>query len=227
LPQGAQRRTAALRIRLKAARQDRRTLEALETARLLAKHRAFSESGAQSIVRGLATELLSGAHDPAQLLRAWSEFEASEREIPEVAIHAAQRMVALRGDLSVARAWLLPVWERMIQQPQSLGESLRVKLVRALEAGLDSVDADWLSRIESAQRNNPRDANLQYLAGMACMKRQLWGKAQQLLTQAGLGLQDANLHRRAWQALAELAEARDDADQASAAWKRAAQTENP
>ncbi|SCK60935.1 HemY protein [Variovorax sp. HW608] len=227
LPQGAQRRTAALRIRLKAARQDRRTLEALETARLLAKHRAFSESGAQSIVRGLATELLSGAHDPAQLLRAWNEFEASEREIPEVAIHAAQRMVALRGDLSVARAWLLPVWERMIQQPRSLGESLRVKLVRALEAGLDSVDADWLSRIESAQRNNPRDANLQYLAGMACMKRQLWGKAQQLLTQAGLGLQDANLHRRAWQALAQLAEARDDADQASAAWKRAAQTESP
>ncbi|MDN8612443.1 heme biosynthesis protein HemY [Variovorax ginsengisoli] len=227
LPQGAQRRTLALRLRLKAARQDRRTLEALETARLLAKHRAFSEAAAQSIVRGLATELLSGAHDPAQLLRAWSEFEPSEREMPEIAIHAAQRMVALRGDLTLARAWLLPVWERMVQHPQGLGESLRVKLVRALEAGLDSVDADWLARIEAAQRNNPRDANLQYLAGMACMKRQLWGKAQQLLTQAGLALQDTSLHRRAWQALAQLAEARDDADQASAAWKRAAQTESP
>ncbi|MES1264145.1 MAG: heme biosynthesis protein HemY, partial [Variovorax sp.] len=186
-----------------------------------------SDAAAQSIVRGLATELLSGAHDPAQLLRAWGECEAGEREMPEVAIHAAQRMVALRGDLALARAWLLPVWERMVEQPQSLGESLRVKLVRALEAGLDSVDADWLARIESAQRNNPRDANLQYLAGMACMKRQMWGKAQQLLTHAGLGLQDPNLHRRAWQALAQLAEARDDADQASAAWKRAAQTENP
>jgi HemY protein len=227
LPVGAQRRTLALRLRLKATRQDRRTLEALETARLLAKHRAFSDAAAQSIVRGLATELVSGAHDTAQLLRAWGEFETSEREMPEVAIHAAQRMVALRGDLSLARAWLLPVWERMIEQPHSLGESLRVKLVRALEAGLDSVDADWLARIESAQRSNPRDSNLQYLAGMACMKRQLWGKAQQLLTQAGLGLQDAGLHRRAWQALAQLAEARDDADQASAAWKRAAQTENP
>lgn len=227
LPHGAQRRTLALRLRLKGARQDGRTLEALETARLLAKHRAFSQSAAQSIVRGLATELLSSVHDPAQLMRAWSAFEDSEREMPEVAIHAAQRMVALRGDLTVARAWLLPIWERMVQQPQSLGESLRVKLVRALEAGLDSVDAEWLARIESAQKNNPRDPNLQYLAGMACMKRQLWGKAQQLLTRAGLGLQDANLHRRAWQALAQLAEARDDADQASAAWKRAAQTESP
>ena len=227
LPQGAQRRTLALRIRLKAARQDRRTLEALETARLLTKHRAFSDAAAQSIVRGLATERLSGAHDPAQLLRAWSDLELGEREMPEVAIHAAQRMVLLRGDLALARAWLLPVWERMTAQHQSLGDVLRVKLVRALEAGLDSVDADWLARIESAQLNNPRDPNLQYLAGMACMRRQLWGKAQQLLTQAGLGLRDADMHRRAWQALARLAEGRDDADEAAIAWKRAAQTENP
>jgi HemY protein len=118
LPQGAQRRTLALRLRLKAARQDRRTLEALETARLLAKHRAFSDAAAQSIVRGLATELLSGAHDPAQLLRAWSELDANEREMPEVAIHAAQRMVALRGDLALARGWLLPAWERMVANPR-------------------------------------------------------------------------------------------------------------
>jgi HemY protein len=225
LPQGVQRRTLALRIRLKAARQDRRTLEALETARLLAKHGAFSDAAAQSIVRGLATELLSGAHDPAQLLRAWTELDTTEREMPEVAIHAAQRMVALRGDLALARQWLLPAWERMVSQPRALGDMLRVKLARALEAGLDSVDADWLARIESAQRNNPRDPNLQYLAGMACMKRQLWGKAQQLLTQAGLGLQDTDLYRRAWLALAELAEARGDAEHAAEAWKRAAQTE--
>jgi HemY protein len=226
LPQGAQRRTLALRLRLKAARQDGRTLEALETARLLAKHRAFSEAAAQSIVRGLATELLSGAHDPVQLLRAWSELEPLERELPEVAIHAAQRMVVLHGDLALARAWLLPVWERMITQPQRLGDALRVRLVRALEAGLDSVDADWLVRIETAQRNSPRDANLLYLAGMTCMKRQLWGKAQQLLTQAAPVLHDAELHRRAWQTLARLAEGRDDAQQASAAWKRAAQVES-
>ena len=226
LPQGVQRRTLALRLHLKAARQERRTLEALQTARLLAKHRAFSESAAQSIVRGLAMELLSGAHDAAQLIRAWADLEAGEREMPEVAIHAAQRMVALHGDLAVARGWLLPVWEFMVRYPDGLGGSLRVKLVRALEAGLASVDADWLARIESAQRSNPRDANLLYLAGMVCMKRQLWGKAQQLLMQAGMALQDVSLYRSAWRALAQLAEARDDASEAMAAWKRAAQTED-
>ncbi|RZL65574.1 MAG: heme biosynthesis protein HemY [Variovorax sp.] len=224
LPLGAQRRTLALRLRLKAARQDRRTVEALDTARLLAKHGAFPAGAARSIVHGLATELVAGAHDPAQLLRAWGELEAGERAMPEVAIPAAQRLVAVGGDLAVARAWLLPVWEQMVAQPPSLGDGLRVKLVRALEAGLDSLDAEWLARIETAQRNNPRDANLQYLAGMACMKRQLWGKAQQLLAQAGAGLQDAGLHRSAWVALAQLAEQRGEADEAAAAWKRAAQS---
>ncbi len=227
LPQGARRRTLALRLHLKAARQDKRTLDALETARMLAKHRAFSESGAQSIVRGLAIDLLSGAHDPAQLRGAWAQLEAGERETPEVAIHAAQRMVAVQGDHALARAWLLPVWNRMVDHPGNVSDSMRVKLARALEAGMDSVDADWLARIELAQRNNPRDANLQYLAGMACMKRQLWGKAQQLLTQAGNGLQDAGLYRRAWQALATLAEDRGDLEQASIAWKRAAQADKP
>ena len=225
LPQGAQRRTLALRLRLKAARLDRRTLEGLETARLLAKHRAFSPTAANSIVRGLASDLLSEAHDAGQLQRAWAELEPEERQMPEVAIHAAQRQVLLRGDLNLARNWLLPVWEQMVADPRSLNDALRVKLARVLEAGLDSVDADWLARIESAQRNNPRDPNLQYLAGMACMKRQLWGKAQQLLTQAGLGLQDAGLHRQAWQALARLAEERGDQTQAAAAWKRAAETD--
>lgn len=226
LPQGVQRRTLALRLHLKAARQENRTLEALQTARLLAKHRAFSESAARSIVRGLALELLSGAHDAAQLVRAWDDLEPVERQMPEVAIHAAQRMVALQGDLAVARGWLLPVWERMASHPEGLGAGLRVKLVLALEAGLASVDADWLARIEAAQRSDPRDATLQYLAGMACMKRQLWGKAQQLLSQAGTSLQDVTLYRRAWRALAELAEARDDALQATAAWKRAAQIDD-
>ncbi|VTY40089.1 Uncharacterised protein [Xylophilus ampelinus] len=225
LPQGAQRRTLALRLRLKAARQERHTLEALETARLLAKHRAFPEAGAQSIVRGLASDLIAGAHDIEQLRRAWSQLEPAERETPEVAIQAAQRMVALHGDLALARTWLLPVWELAADQPAALSDTLRVRLVRALEAGLDTVDGDWLARIEAAQRANPRDPNLQYLAGMACMKRQLWGKAQQLLTQAGLGLQDAALHRRAWSALARLAEDRDDLTQAAEAWKRAAQAD--
>ena len=218
LPQGAARRTLALRTRLRASRQAGRPLEALETARLLAKHHAFSDVAALSILRGLAIDLLNGAYDVAQLQRAWSTLEPAERLMPEVAIHAAQRLTTLRGDARLARDWLLPAWESQGE----LGDNLRVKLVCALEEGLDSVDAPWLARIESAQKAHPRDATLQYLAGMACMKRQLWGKAQQLLTHAALGLQDPALHRNAWRALAALAEQREDASAAALAWKRAA-----
>jgi len=218
LPLGAGRRTLALRTRLRAARQAGQPLQALETARLLAKHHAFSPVAARSIVRGLAIDLLNGAYDVAQLHRAWMTLEPAERLMPEVAIHAAQRLTALRGEAGTARDWLLPVWEAQAE----LSDSLRVKLVCALEEGLDSLDAAWLARIESAQKANPRDATLQYLAGMACMKRQLWGKAQQLLTQAALGLQDPRLHRNAWRALAGLAEQREDAQSAAIAWKRAA-----
>ena len=222
LPQGAQRRTLALRLRLKAARQAGRPQDALDTARLLAKHRAFSAGAAASILRGLAADLIGQAHDTGQLRQAWARLEPAEREIPEVAIQAAQRMIALGGELATARAWLLPVWERAVAQPRAMDEGLRIKLARALEASLDTVDADWLARIEAAQRADPRNATLQYLAGMACMRRQLWGKAQQLLAQAGTALQDAELHRRAWSALAELAEMQGDPARAAEAWKQAA-----
>jgi HemY protein len=218
LPQGAARRTLALRMKLKAARLAQQTDDALETARLLGKHRAFSAGAAQSIVRGLAIDLLNGAHDVVQLQRAWASLEPAEREMPELAIHAAQRLMTLGGEAHLARDWLLPVWEHQGE----LGDAMKVKLVRALEAGLDSLDGAWLARIEAAQRANPRDATLQYLAGMACMKRQLWGKAQQLMSQAAMGLRDIKLHRNAWRALAQLAEERGDEETAAQAWKRAA-----
>nr|WP_181956500.1 heme biosynthesis HemY N-terminal domain-containing protein [Ramlibacter lithotrophicus] len=218
LSQGAARRTLALRIRLKAARLSRHTGEALETARLLAKHRAFSPDAAHSIVRGLAVDLLNDAHDVPQLQRAWESLEPAERLMPELAIHAAQRLAALGGDPHLAREWLLPAWEQQAQ----LDDPLKVKLVNALEEGLETIDADWLARIEAAHRENPRDATLQYLAAVACVKRQLWGKAQQLMGQAAISLRDPVLHRNAWRVLALLAEERGDQPAAEQAWKRAA-----
>ena len=83
-------------------------------------------------------------------------------------------------------------------------------------------DQDWLARIEAASQANPRDATLQYLAGMACLHRQLWGKAQVLLSQAARNLRDDSLRRSAWRMLAELAERRGDATAAGEAWKQAA-----
>lgn len=57
---------------------------------------------------------------------------------------------------------------------------------------------------------------------MACLRHQLWGKAQQLLSQAVQNLQDTGLQRSAWRALATLAEQREDEAAAREAYKRAA-----
>ena len=226
LPTGAHRRTAALRIKLKAARQSGRSEAAMDTARLLAKHRAFSPEAARSLVRGLAVELIRGAHDPAQLEQVWNSLDATERAMPELALRAAQRMLALGGSHAVVRQWLKPVWDRMLSAPDALDAGERVRLVRLLQAGMaergESTDQDWLGRVEAAAQANPRDATLQYLAGMACLHRGLWGRAQLLLTQATRTLQDEDLRRQAWCALAELAEQRGDEVAASEAWRRAA-----
>ena len=114
----------------------------------------------------------------------------------------------------------------MLALPESLSDAHRVRLARVLEAGLlstgESSDQAWLARLEAAAQASPRDATLQYLAGMACVQRGLWGRAQMLLSQAARSLADDGLRRNAWRALAELAEQRGDASAAADAWKRAA-----
>lgn len=228
LPLGASRRTVALRLRLKAARMARETLLALETARLLAKHRAFSALAAQGILRGLALELMSTAHDPDQMHTVWHQLDPDERLMPEVAISGSRRLLKLGGDNALGRQWLLPVWEQMLLDPSCVTPAQRVNLIRVLESSFaqatDSPDGGWLVRIEAAQMAHPRDAALQYLAGITCMRLQLWGKAQQLLKQALPRLQDTSLERSAWQGLAELAEQRGDVATAAQAWQKAAKT---
>ena len=227
LPQGAVRRTVALRLKLKAAQLENLSASALETTRLLAKHRAFSPAAAQSLVRSLVLSMLDDARDVAQLQTVWRNLDAAERNQPDIAIHAAYRLNALQGDAQQVRTWLLPVWDRMVAGGGSdvlaLSDSLSVKLVQTIEATLASMDDNWLAKIENAQRANPRDSRLQYLAGMACKTRSLWGKAQQQLSQAAPQLKDASLQRQAWIALAELAEQRGETAVAVQAWKKSAQ----
>jgi HemY protein len=230
LPQGAGRRILALRLKLRVARLGGATEEALETARLLAKHKAFSPEASRSIVRGLVLDALREAHDMAQLEAVWSRLDAGERAIPELALAAARRgnqLVLQRSEApddetrAVAarlRSWLEPLWQGF----DALEPLQQRQLVVAFEPGLPQLDSAWLARLEQQQRLSPNNAFLQYLAGQACMQRQLWGKASQLLTQASHGLSDAALMRRTWRSLARLAEERGDEAAAQVAWKQAA-----
>lgn len=234
LPQGAQRRIQALRLKLRVARLGEASSEALETARLLAKHGAFSPGASRSLLLGLALDALRGAHDLTQLQRVWDGLDASERTQPELALAAADRAHTLaRSELAASegvdeavraahaervRRWLEPLWDDF----GALDERHQALLVLAFEPELAQLDAAGLARLELLQRQWPQNPQLQYLAGQACLQRQLWGKAAQLLGLARSGLRDATLCRRTWRSLALLAEERGDSEAALAAWRQAA-----
>lgn len=226
LPQGASRRTLALRMRFRAARLAGKSQIALETARLLTKHHAFSEAAGRSIARGLAVELLRAAYDPAQIAQAWSCMEHAEQTIPDVAVEAAERLLAQGGEVALARQWVLPAWEQMMQRPDAMPWMLRVRLARVLEQGfMDSSgtkDSLWLTRVEAAQSAYPGDAVLQYLAGVVCMRLGLWGKARQMLKQALFQAQQTELRRDTWLALAYVAEQTGETQAAAEAYREAA-----
>jgi HemY protein len=231
LPQGAARRIVALRLRLRVARMQRDARAALDMARVLAKHRAYSSEAAPAVLRGLVLDAFKGARDVAQLQGIWRDLEPAEQAMPELAIAAAERMHALAPaqgpDASaadeaaqLARDVVLQVWPTY----PTLDAHWRARLVKVLARRMDVNDAGWLARIEQMQRQIPNDPFLQYLGGHVCLQRQLWGKAAQLLSQAATGLQDGELLRQTWCGLALLAEERGDDLAARAAWKKAAQT---
>lgn len=226
LPPATARRMVAMRMQLKAARLAGQPAKALDTALLLAKHRAFTPTTADSLVRSLILEWLSHTHDADAVQRLWLSVNPAQRSRPDLAAEAALRLMAVGGAGALARQWLQPVWAPL-QAPQSTWTPDQLaRMVQAMEASLadvQSADArQWLARVEAAQQAQPQDARWQYLAGMVCLRHQLWGKAQGLLTQAVKGLQAPALKRQAWCALAELAEQRQDPSAAAQAWKQAA-----
>lgn len=229
LPQGAARRIQAVRLRLRLAQLRHDSRAALDMARLLAKHRAFSPEAVRTVLRGLWIEALRDARDEDGLFAVWRSLHGDERRDPAraLALLAHVERLAAEGLLDATG----PV-------PRAVDEAIRVawagydtltgadrlRAVAVVEPWLTRLDAAWLPRLEEAQQRNPSDAGLQYLAGQAYRTRGLWGKAQTLLQQAVRGLDDRDLRRRCWCALAELAEQRGDEAAAGHAWKQAALT---
>jgi HemY protein len=210
LPPGAARRTHALRLKLQALRIARRPLEALHTARLLAKHQAFSAVVAQSLLRALAAETLEGAHDVQQLRRLWGQFDSADRRDPPVAARAALRAVQLDA-AEDARLWLRPFWDRLPELAREDREQVALALIEA-RAG---IALDWLPRLETAASAFGHENAVVAAVGMVYAERQLWGKARRLLEQAAAApALPARTRRAAWRQLAALA--RQEADEARA-----------
>ena len=218
LTPGVARRTQALRLKLQASRLARQPLEALRTARLLAKHQGFSKSAAQGLLRSLACEALETARDIDQLRSIWQQLDASDRRDVFVAARAAHCAAAL-GAPEDGRGWLRPFWESIAEQ----GADERQALVEALVPCTPGLGPEWLQRLEGAVQRFPRDGTLALALGHALAERQLWGKARLMLEQAA---DDRELsiaaRRRSWLRLAELAEQDDDPERRARCFEAAA-----
>ncbi|MEO8154001.1 MAG: heme biosynthesis HemY N-terminal domain-containing protein [Rhizobacter sp.] len=218
LPPGVARRTHALRLKLQASRLAKQPHEALKTARLLAKHQAFSKVAAQGLLRSLAFEALDGARDADQVRRVWFALENVDRRDPLVAARAAA-CLAHYGAAAEARGWLRPFWDRLSE----VSEDERAALSQGLVACVTGITPDWLARLEFAAQTYPREAAVVYAVGCALAERELWGKARQLLEQASTVPELANSQRRhAWLLLARLAEQQADAERAESCYRAAA-----
>ncbi|MES2957893.1 MAG: heme biosynthesis HemY N-terminal domain-containing protein [Pseudomonadota bacterium] len=221
LPPGVARRTHALRLKLQAQRLAGQPDEALRTARLLAKHQAFSRSAAQSLLRSLAGESLASARDPEQLARAWAELDTPDHDDPFIVAHAAMRAADL-GDCEHGRQWLLGPWQRLTE----LGREECEAVALALIANLEGLPAEWLPRIEAAERALPAQPAVQAAAGSAYAERQLWGKARSPLERAATApTLRGSARRAAWRRLAALARAEGDEPRAARCHEAAAAIE--
>ncbi|MCM5678874.1 heme biosynthesis protein HemY [Schlegelella sp. S2-27] len=221
LSPGVARRTQALRLKLQAARLAQRPLDALPTARLLAKHQGFSQSAAIGLLRSLAVEALETARDADQLRRVWQQLDAADRRDAFVAARAATLM-SRTGAFEEARGWLRPFWDQAAELPADE----RAELSRALVAALSGVGPDWLPRLEAAAAADPRDPHLAYALGRALAEMKLWGKARQQLERCVDDEQLAPAQRRAaWRSLAELAEREGDRDRVHACYRHLAEVE--
>ena len=221
---GASRRTVALRLRLKAARLSEHNEFALETAKLLAKHGAFTPGVAQSLLKSLIAACLSQAKDEAQLQKIWARLEPKERQIQGIGLLAAERLMDLKGPASLAKEWLSHDRDQLFKSPEMLPLDMRARLVLFSERvmlGMDPQSQD-LTRLDLAVRAHPQILELQYLYAQTCLHHALWGKAQQLFEACLLRNVPQALKKNACIALAKLMEQKEDHPRALELWKQAA-----
>lgn len=225
MPQGVARRTATLRLKLKLTRLTQDHVAGFETARLLAKHRAFSDVASASILRRLRMATFRDCHDAEQLRVVWRGMDRAEKRDPALILAIVSRLqdvTSNHGDAAMAMAWAREWTEPLLEQYASLSESLRAQFVQVMSGLIPSIDASWLASVEALQQEHPADPYLMFLAAQTFFQQKLWGKSNLLFQQAVRSLSDDALKAQAWFRLAQLAEERGDTASALAAWRETA-----
>jgi HemY protein len=198
----------AMRIALSAHVQARHWREVMRTVRALEKRRALHAEAAARVRRIAVRGLLADAADDADALeRTWQAVDSSDRAVPDIALDAARRL-NLAGRGRAAAAALEAVLER------HWDERLVDEYARCEEPGSRAT----IERAEAWLKDHPRSQPLLRCLAQICLREKLWGKARAYLEECKRLGEDA----RTSLALAELAEAIGDKEQAALHFREAA-----
>jgi HemY protein len=226
LPQAIGRRLLALRLRLKAASQSQDAAKLMDTARMLHKHKALSPVAWQSIFRTTTTAWVKQAHDADQLGRIEAQMTPAELQDTELQLALLQRLQALPDTQQQVLSKLELMWQQWGHSSQVWQSQHALRFVKlltqALQSADESVQRDWLGKVDALYQQQPRDLHLQLLLALICQQCQLWGKAKQLLLQVTKTAIQGPAHHTAWQALAQLYERESQIEAALYAWRQAA-----
>ncbi|MDE2046869.1 MAG: heme biosynthesis protein HemY [Betaproteobacteria bacterium] len=214
LGSGAGRRVQALRLKLQAARHAGATAEVLRITHLLEKHHDLSAEAASALAERAALDQLAAArHDADRLRHVWLKLDARWQLRPRVAIAAAGHFAAL----GLHR----PARELLIDTIDATPADDRELLWAALAGLLQGVDSAFLARAERWTVQAPRSAAAALVAGAACVRLELWGKARQFLSSAQNGERQVAA-RASWE-LGAVEERLGNAEAAARAYKQAAE----
>lgn len=212
LSSASARKVLYLRAKLKAAQMAGQTQTALDTARLLARHGAFSDTAARSLLHSLMLTLIKQSQDGDALMRVWRGWSASDRSDALLSCAMADQLHRLSQAAPEAQKIQHADWARKallpIAQRYALwSDPIKEVWVRSLARHWLGIDAPSIAQIEELQKTHPADACAQFLLGTLTHHLGLWGKAERMLK---LALKSPSLppalRATAWRIQAQLAE---------------------
>lgn len=206
------RHIQSLRLALKANQYAAHWEEVLRLLRMLNKRDALHPTAAREIKVVAYRALLSAKQgDGYALIAFWQEVPQSDRRVPEIALVAAEAFNGA-GLGYQARTVLEGV----------LGSSWDVRLVEEYGRCVEQNGNAQIDRAERWLASHPRDAHLQYVLGVLCMRAGLWGKSQSYLEAALADDRDGELGARLHLALAQLFEKLGQSEAAARHFREAA-----
>ena len=134
-------------------------MEALKTARLLAKHQGFTSTAAEGLLRTLATETLFTARDADQLRLTWAQLDAVDRNDPWSYPVQVTRLAQLVRQTKLASGWLHCGTHPQLQ-PDAVDS-----LAKALSQSLLGLEPEWLPGLDAATQTALRHPGLALALG--------------------------------------------------------------